>query len=160
MGVHMIVQFTIDGHPVPKGRPRFGRSRGGFTVAYTPQATTNYEAWVKHCAVAAMAGQPPLEGPLMLRATFYLEIPQSWPAWKHDAAAMGQVYPTGKPDTDNFIKAVTDGANGILWRDDSQLVLIEASKAYASDGKPGSFVWVKRLEAIASAAEWKARKVA
>ncbi len=152
-----MISFMIEGNPVAKARPRFGRSRRGFPVAYTPAATTNYEAWVKHCAVQTMAAAAPIEGPLQLRVTFFLEIPQSWPEWKRDAAAMGQVFPTGKPDTDNFLKAILDGGNGILWRDDSQLVLIEASKLYADDGKPRTFVWLKPMATIASAAEWKAR---
>ena len=41
-------------------------------------------------------------------------------------------YPTVKPDLDNYIKSVLDAMNGIILKDDSQIVSIEASKKYTS----------------------------
>ena len=37
-------------------------------------------------------------------------------------ALEGEIYPTTKPDKDNVIKAVYDGINGIVWKDDVQVV--------------------------------------
>lgn len=32
----------------------------------------------------------------------------------------GELRPMKKPDTDNVLKAVCDGCNGVVWRDDVQ----------------------------------------
>jgi Holliday junction resolvase RusA-like endonuclease len=38
-----------------------------------------------------------------------------------------------KPDTDNLLKAVLDGLNGIAWADDSQVIRVSASKEYSTE---------------------------
>ena len=45
----------------------------------------------------------------------------------------GTVKPTKRPDLDNFLKAVVDGCNGILFRDDAQVTKIIVEKIYASE---------------------------
>lgn len=152
-----MITFSIDGEPVGKGRPRFSR-RGRHMVAYTPAPTENYEAWAKLCGKQAMAGREPLAGPVAVVVAFGVSVPKSWPAWRQEAALDGEVRPIGKPDCDNLIKAIFDSLNGIVWRDDSQIVRAEVTKVYAS--RPGALVTVQELAQISSAAEWKKRRVA
>ena len=38
-----------------------------------------------------------------------------------------------KGDCDNLFKSVADAGNGVLWKDDSQLVRIICSKKFASE---------------------------
>lgn len=40
-----------------------------------------------------------------------------------------------KPDIDNYIKAVLDSLNGVIWADDYQIVAVFASKAWADAEK-------------------------
>jgi Holliday junction resolvase RusA-like endonuclease len=49
-------------------------------------------------------------------------VPASGSKKKQRAALAGEIFPTTKPDKDNVIKAVYDGCNGVLWRDDVQVV--------------------------------------
>jgi len=42
------------------------------------------------------------------------------------------VLPTTKPDADNVVKAVFDGLNGVLWRDDVLVVDLRVRKRYAA----------------------------
>ena len=49
-----------------------------------------------------------------------------------------------RPDADNIGKAVTDGCNGIVWRDDSLIVDWRVTKTYALD--PRVLVAVTLLE--------------
>jgi Holliday junction resolvase RusA-like endonuclease len=47
-------------------------------------------------------------------------------------ALAGEVLPTTKPDADNVVKAVFDGLNGVLWRDDVLVVDLRVRKRYAA----------------------------
>lgn len=125
----MIAAFTIPGIPVPKGRPRIS-VRGGFARAYTPEKTVSFENRVGHAGHEAMYGRPPVEGPLTLIVGVVLPIPVSWSGKKTASALSGAIRPCGRPDVDNFAKAVLDGLNGIVWRDDAQVVSLTATKAY------------------------------
>lgn len=126
----MIAQFSIPGEPVAKGRPRMS-SRNGFARAYTPQKTIAFEGRVGFAGSQAMAGEPPVEGALCLSVDVRLPIPASWSRKRQEEAALGRIRPTSRPDVDNFIKGVADGLNGIVWKDDSQVVELRATKFYS-----------------------------
>jgi Holliday junction resolvase RusA-like endonuclease len=42
--------------------------------------------------------------------------------------------PCKKPDIDNYIKLLFDGMNGIIYKDDCQIVALEATKVYGTIG--------------------------
>jgi Holliday junction resolvase RusA-like endonuclease len=130
------IMFTIDGEPQAKGRPRFTRT--GHT--YTPKQTALYENWVKLCCQQAMEGREPLQGALHLSLMFVMPIPQSYSKRDKAAISEGRKLPAKKPDIDNLMKCF-DGANGVLWRDDSQIVSITARKVYGD--KPRTVVSVR-----------------
>ncbi len=44
-------------------------------------------------------------------------------------------YPAVRPDIDNYVKTVLDGANGILWLDDAQVCQLAATKQYGADNR-------------------------
>lgn len=60
-----------------------------------------------------------------------LQIPASWSAKRRELAAAGAICATKKPDADNVLKGIKDGCNGIVWRDDAQVVRIHLSKRYS-----------------------------
>ena len=50
-----------------------------------------------------------------------------------------------RPDVDHLIRGCNDGLTGVLWRDDSQIVEVTASKRYAKTGETvGVSVWVEK----------------
>src|SRR5688572_16680202 len=122
------VRIVVDGPPVGKGRPRFIRASGR---AFTPAKTASYEAILAHAAGEAMAGRPPLDGPVRVTATAYMTIPASWSKRKTEEALVGILRP-GKPDADNLLKTL-DAFNGIVWRDDAQVAEAQISKLYDPD---------------------------
>lgn len=125
-----MIEFTVPGQPVAKGRPKFSR-QDGFVRAYTPEKTANYETLVKLAAGEAMAGTAPMQGALSLMLRLYVAIPKS--TTKRDRAAIeaGRFLPTKKPDLDNMLKAITDAMNGIVYLDDAQIVTVTVTKLYA-----------------------------
>jgi Holliday junction resolvase RusA-like endonuclease len=123
------VVFTVPGEPQGKGRARVGKV-GGHARLFTPPKTVAYEGLIAHAGAAAMAGQPPLQGPLSLELVAVSLPPQSWSKRKRSDAFAGLIRPTGKPDADNVAKAVGDGGNGVLWADDKQIVDLRVQKVY------------------------------
>jgi Holliday junction resolvase RusA-like endonuclease len=138
-----MITFTVPGQPVEKGRPKFAR-RGNFVTAYTPKATASYENLVKLAAAEAMAGREPSERPIAVNVRLLLQIPASWSNKRRAAAAAGSVCATMKPDADNVLKGLKDGCNGIVWRDDAQVVDIHVTKVYSET--PRAVVTVRELE--------------
>jgi Holliday junction resolvase RusA-like endonuclease len=135
------VSFTVPGEPIGKGRPR-ATTRAGHAALYTPKKTANYESLIAHAAHQAMAGAVPLECACQVQLSITVGVPASWSKKKQAAALLGEVLPTKKPDTDNVVKAVFDGMNGVVWRDDVQAVDLFVRKRYGST--PGVFVRVSR----------------
>ena len=80
----------------------------------------------------------PLAGPVKVRATFYMPIPESW-AVKKKLNMAGRPM-VSKPDIDNLLKGLFDAANGILWADDKDVhELLSVRKVY--DETPG--IWME-----------------
>lgn len=131
--------FHVPGIPVAKGRARIS-THGGKVRSFTPQKTVAFESRVALAAERAMAGSDPLMGPVLLSLHIEPPIPQSWSLKKKAAALGGTIQPCGRPDIDNYIKAIADGGNGILWNDDAQITRLNAVKRYAA--QPGVHVEV------------------
>ncbi|MFZ4823644.1 RusA family crossover junction endodeoxyribonuclease [Pseudomonas putida] len=140
------VQFLVPGEPVGKGRPRIGRV-GGHARMFTPQKTASYEGLIALAGTEAMAGRTLLEGAVMVEMRIVLAIPQSMSKKRKAMAIAGELFPTKKPDMDNVIKAIYDGLNGVVWKDDVQVVDAFVRKRYGE--VPGVHVRIVPLEAAA-----------
>lgn len=142
-----VIEFTIPGQAVAKGRPRFAR-RGAHVVAYTPAKTVSYENLIKIAATQAMAGASPMDGPMHLSLSVILPVPASWSNKRRALALAGAIRATKRPDCDNYLKAIKDGCNSIIWCDDSQVVQISMRKDYGEI--PGARVTVRELDGEAA----------
>jgi Holliday junction resolvase RusA-like endonuclease len=142
-----MIAFTIPSQPVAKGRPKFAR-RGAHVVAYTPAKTASYENLVKLAATTAMCGTLPTAAPIALSVTLNLQIPASWSKKRRAAAVAGTICATKKPDADNVLKGIKDGCNGIVWKDDAQVVDIRLQKRYSET--PGALVSVSVIDGEAA----------
>lgn len=140
-----MIRFTIPGPAVPQGRPRL-TTRGRYPHAYDPQESRRYKLLVGMAARSAMIEQgiAPMDGPVMLCVQEFRAIPQSWSRKKREAALEGSIFPTTKPDMSNIVKGIEDAMNGIVWHDDSQVVITRTMKIY--DETPRVEVEVKEVE--------------
>lgn len=128
------VVIELAGEPRGKGRPRSriikAKSGHSFVGVYTDAKTRSYEALLRDAAAQAVGANPLIDGPLIVWVTAKFSVPQSWSRRKKADALSGVVRPTGRPDVDNTVKLL-DALNGIVWRDDSQIVECFVSKHYS-----------------------------
>lgn len=135
----ILASFIIEGNPVAKGRPR-AAVRGGHARLYTPSKTRSFEQTVRD---AAKSDIDPYKGPVELEAHFTLPIAKSWCKMDRALALEGKILPQGKPDLDNFVKAIADGLNGTIFADDGQIVSLRTTKRYGAE--PGVAVTVRTM---------------
>lgn len=131
------ITFSAPIIPVPKGRPRFANGR-----TYTPKRTTDFERRIQQDARAAYGTGEPLESRLSVSLDMYFPIPKSWNFIKRVAAEDGRLDHTIPADVDNCAKAILDAMNGIVYRDDRQVVSLRARKHY---GNPEIIVRVEEV---------------
>jgi Holliday junction resolvase RusA-like endonuclease len=125
-----VIEFTVPGAPQGKGRAKIVKI-GGFSRMATPAKTVAYEGLVAYTAQQAMHQRTLFDGAVSMMARLDCAIPASWSKKKRDQALAGVIRPTTTPDLDNCIKALCDGMNGVVWRDDSQVVSLNVIKRYA-----------------------------
>jgi len=131
---HRSVSFSLSGQPVGKGRARFTRQGR----AYTPVKTAEYEQRIKSAAWASMLkqGLKPTDRRVSITITAFMEIPKSYSSKKTLQCQLGIIIPP-RPDLDNIIKAVLDGANKIIYLDDKQVWRVLGQKQYVdADQEP------------------------
>ena len=142
MKINPDLHFVVPGDPVGKGRARAAK-RGKFITLYTPEKTANYEGLIAHAAMVAMAGRGLFLGAVAVELDIRVKIPASWSLKRKAAAVRGEIAATKKPDIDNVEKAIFDGMNGVVWKDDVQAVEVKKRKRYADT--PGVVVIVREL---------------
>jgi Holliday junction resolvase RusA-like endonuclease len=120
MKYELACEFTLLVDPKPKARPSFTRAGR----VYTPSETKSFEKLVADTLHYAFK-QTPIDGrPLIVELEFHIERPKSV---KRD-------YPIVKPDIDNFVKAILDAANGVIYKDDAVICDLHVKKRYAETG--------------------------
>lgn len=113
----------VPGRPKGKARPRFGNGR-----TYTPKTTIEYEDLIARCYVK-QDGRT-FDGEVKLKVEAVFKIPESWTKKKKHEAIFEGKRPEVRPDIDNIVKVVMDALSGVAYNDDSQVVIVEASKMY------------------------------
>ena len=137
------IEFFVPGPPVGKGRPRAAR-RGAGVVMFTPEKTADYEALVSATAGNAMRAHQLLDGPLEAVLEMRFPVPASWSKARRARALAGIEWHTSKPDADNVAKAILDACNGVVFRDDSQIVMLTATKEFSET--PGVRVVIREVQ--------------
>ncbi|MBD7984436.1 RusA family crossover junction endodeoxyribonuclease [Sporosarcina sp. Sa2YVA2] len=124
-----MIRFEIPGEVVAQGRPRATRIGKGVRM-YDPPKSSAYK---QHVAEVAKEHAPkkPLEAPLMVRMVIYRQFLQSWTKKQRKDAEDGILLPVTRPDLSNYCKGIEDALNGIIWKDDSQIVSLTLEKHYA-----------------------------
>jgi len=130
------VRLTIAGEPKPQGSKRHVGNGVMIEAAGQP-----LKVWRK--AIASECKKQEVEklrGPLEVEVEFYLPRPKSIKPAQRPS-------PIKPPDLDKLLRGLLDGIGqaGNIWEDDSQVVLVKASKAYADVYPSGAIVSIKSL---------------
>ena len=105
-----------------KPRPRFSRTGRVFT----PPKYQDYESHIGLSYRGRFFGEEFIK----VSITFEFKVPKSYSKKKRSEALEGILRPTSK-DTDNLVKGVTDALNGIAWKDDRYIYVLQAEKKYS-----------------------------
>lgn len=128
-----LIKFTVPGQPQGKGRARASTIAGRITLR-TPERTVLYENWTRSSVCAVLPeGYKPTDKQLLARVDMYYKIPKSGTKKVQAGRLDGSIRPTIKPDIDNVLKAIFDSLNGIVYKDDSQIVMVMATKFYSDN---------------------------
>ena len=127
-----VLSFPVK--PRGKGRPRFGRSRSGHPVAYTDQATRDYENKLMEMAGDQMVeqGVDAIEGAKYIVIWASFAKPKSWSKKKREAA----IHHLQKPDADNIAKSVCDALEGVAFTGgDESICYLRVIKDWAEEDR-------------------------
>lgn len=81
-----------------------------------------------------------------MRFEFYRPVQKSISQKERARRLSGSHRPTVKPDLSNYIKALEDGLNGIIWIDDNRIVQIVAEKKYSD--RPHIVIEVNKVDEV------------
>jgi Holliday junction resolvase RusA-like endonuclease len=112
----MIYHGFIQGKPIPQGS-KTAMCINGRAVMF--EANKNHKAYRALLAHAFRDSTPTLN-PVRVELIFYFKRPKS----------VKRELPSVKPDIDKLCRTVLDGATGLLFKDDSQVVILNARKEY------------------------------
>lgn len=113
----------------PKQRPRVFNGHG-----YTPKETRNFEKLVSDWAKLTYKKKPS-EKAIKVSICMYFERAKSNKKKLH----------TQTPDIDNAAKGIMDALNGIIWKDDKQIVEMKLEKHFADYVNPSFSIVVYEL---------------
>ena len=121
----MIYVLEIRERAVGKGRPRFNTKT---YTTYTPEKTRAFEQRLKMYFIKKYKRPEVSENPFKTKILAEFKPPKSL-SKKKQMQLIGKPY-LKKPDMDNIIKAILDSLNGLAYKDDNQIVSINAEKKY------------------------------
>ncbi|MDX5065600.1 RusA family crossover junction endodeoxyribonuclease [Lactobacillus gasseri] len=135
----MRVNFTIEGSPVGKARPRVTR-----TVTYTPAKTARYEDLVRYTAINSFKGMLDKDEPVDVKIMAYFEVPKSYSKKRKALCLSNQELPTKKPDADNIGKIIMDGMNPKMKRNKVVHKMMQLVRGIYHDDKQVTSLLVKK----------------
>jgi crossover junction endodeoxyribonuclease RusA len=122
-------KFFVKGKPVPQGSMKFIRpgvmihSRAADLAVWRADIARNAELF----------GFKPVSTGVKVEIDFIFNRPKS----------AQRAFPTVAPDLDKLIRAVLDGLTGVAYEDDSQVILIQATKTYGQN--VGAWIGIEQV---------------
>ena len=138
-----MAKYVLNIEPKPQSRPRFSSKSGAYEKSDMKQ-------WKRMFGLLLMQQKAKIveKGSIFVAMTFYIHPPQVISKIKtkrpRSNLELETMYVQKKPDIDNYIKAVLDASNGMLFKDDGQVAELSAKKMYSL--QPRIEIEIKTLE--------------
>lgn len=116
----------------PRTEIRLNRKTGK-RYPHKGKIAEDFQFMVSTYAHLAMRGKPPIEGAMRVRVELFFEMPASFSKKKQRAALAGEIKCVKRKDLDNVMKLVSDAMNGIVYKDDSQVIELLITKQYGEE---------------------------
>lgn len=131
----------LEGPPISKMRHRH-RMAGKFVMTYDPQKVVVNS--VKNLIRESVRQQAvnhdfPRTNPAHVQIEFFMPIPKHQTKLKENLFRWLPIS-TKKPDIDNLAKFYLDAANGVIWKDDCQIISLKIKKIYSD--RPATIIKV------------------
>lgn len=129
------IRFVVYGKPQTAGSKRafpFKRRNGQQGVSVSddnPKSRDWKNAVASQARLSVGQGAPLFDGPIQLTLEFYRPRPKGH-FGKNGVKKTAPLFPTTRPDLLKMARAVEDALTGVVWRDDSQIVLETLVKYY------------------------------
>lgn len=130
------ISFFVPGLPATAGSKKgfpIRRKNGTLGVVITADCKRS-KPWMSTIALeAAKHVEKPLKGPVSLRCEFVLPRPKCHFGSGKNARVLkssSPIFPINKPDVTKLVRCAEDALRGIVWVDDSQVVLQTNCKTY------------------------------
>ncbi len=140
------IEFFVPGIARPGGSKRGFYVQKLKRVVMTP-ANKKTKPWmdtVRWYAMKAWNRRPLLEGAIQCNMTFLILRPKSHRKKSGGLTKSAPRYPTPRPDTTKLVRSTEDALTGVIWRNDSQVVVQHNKKVYV-DSNPGVRIVVTPL---------------
>ena len=137
--------FFVPGLPKPSGSKKAFRhaKTSKVIVVDACDGSRDWKTTVSQFALAARAGCRPMDGPLRLVVEFRMPRPKAHYRANGELRDNAPAWHTNAPDATKLLRAVEDALNGVLWRDDRQVVLQSVYKAYGES--PGANIMISAV---------------
>jgi Holliday junction resolvase RusA-like endonuclease len=135
------LEFFVPGRPGTKGSARAFVVGGRAIVRNDNAKEKDWRQRVALAAGEAMAGTP-WDGPVVVKATFYLQRPLAHLKTGGALRPSAPRFPTGKPDVDKMVRSLLDALENIVYTRDARVVTAVVTKAYVDptynlESRPG-----------------------
>jgi Holliday junction resolvase RusA-like endonuclease len=137
-----VVSFIVYGRAVPGGSKTTGVRKDGTRYVRDDNASrvAPWKGFVAREAALTMGEDAPLQGPLAMFVVFHLSRPLSHFGRK-GLRPSAPARPIVRPDLTKLLRPLEDALKGIVWRDDSQVVMQYVEKRYGEPTRVEVTVW-------------------
>lgn len=157
----MGLEIRVVGTPKPQGSHRafINQKTGRAHVTDDNAKTKTWKQDVRAAAIDALAGRPPMDGPVEVTVAFAMPRPGYHFGSGRNAGvlkATAPMYVDKKPDIDKLTRSTLDAlTEARVFKDDAQVAALNVVKGYATDPqKPGAHITVvPLLDAVTSGAD-------
>ncbi len=128
-----VLSFTVHGTPQPAGSKRAFFRAGRSIVVDANKKSRPWKDQVAQVAGDFMAGRAILQGPIEMTLRFYVHRPKGHLGASGGVRPSAPRFPDVRPDALKLARGVEDALSGVVYRDDSQIVIERLEKHYGPE---------------------------